>query len=45
MNFTKFLVDREGNVIKRYDPTYLPKDMEEDIKKIIQVFINGQFKT
>ena len=34
-NFTKFLVDREGNVVKRYDPTYLPKDMEEDIKKVI----------
>ena len=34
-NFTKFLIDREGNVVKRYDPTYLPKDMEEDIKKII----------
>ena len=34
-NFTKFLVDREGNVVKRYDPTYLPKDIEEDLKKII----------
>ena len=30
-NFTKFLVDKEGNVVKRYDPTFLPKDMEEDI--------------
>ena len=34
-NFTKFLVDREGNVVKKYDPTYLPKDMEADIKKVI----------
>ena len=34
-NFTKFLVDREGNVIERYSPTFKPEDMEEDIKKII----------
>ena len=34
-NFTKFLVDREGNVVQRYSPTYKPEDMEEDIKKII----------
>ena len=34
-NFTKFLVDREGNVVGRYSPTYLPEDMEEDIKKLI----------
>ena len=34
-NFTKFLIDREGNVVGRYSPTYKPEDMEEDIKKII----------
>lgn len=34
-NFTKFLVDRNGNVIERYSPTFKPEDMEEDIKKII----------
>ena len=34
-NFTKFLVDRDGNVVGRYSPTYKPEDMEEDIKKII----------
>ena len=34
-NFTKFLVDKEGNVVKRYSPTFKPEDMEEDIKKII----------
>ena len=34
-NFTKFLVDREGNVIERYSPTFKPEDMEEDIKKLI----------
>ena len=34
-NFTKFLVDKEGNVIKRYDPTFKPMDMEEDILKLL----------
>ena len=34
-NFTKFLVDKKGNVIKRYDPTFDPKNIEEDIIKII----------
>ena len=34
-NFTKFLVDREGNVVGRYSPTFKPEDMEEDIKKLI----------
>ena len=34
-NFTKFLVDREGNVVGRYSPTFKPEDMEGDIKKII----------
>ena len=34
-NFTKFLVDREGNVVKRYDPTFKPEDMDEDIAKLI----------
>lgn len=34
-NFTKFLVDREGNVIKRYSPTFNPKDIEKDLINII----------
>jgi len=34
-NFTKFLVDKEGKVIKRYSPTFKPEDMEEDIKNLI----------
>jgi glutathione peroxidase len=34
-NFTKFLVDREGNVVGRYSPTYKPEDMEEFIEKLI----------
>ena len=34
-NFTKFLVDKEGTVIKRFDPTFKPMDMEEDILKLL----------
>ncbi|MBP2097638.1 glutathione peroxidase [Enterococcus rivorum] len=34
-NFTKFLVDKTGNVVKRYAPTVEPKDIEEDIKKYL----------
>lgn len=34
-NFTKFLVDKKGNVINRYEPMVDPKDIEEDIKKLL----------
>ena len=34
-NFTKFLVDREGNVVGRYSPTFEPSHMEEKIKELI----------
>lgn len=34
-NFTKFLVDRSGKVIKRFAPTDTPEKMEEDIKKLL----------
>lgn len=34
-NFTKFLVDKNGNVIKRYNPTFDPKNIEKDLKEII----------
>jgi glutathione peroxidase len=34
-NFSKFLVDREGNVINRYGSTVKPFEIEEDILKII----------
>lgn len=30
-NFTKFLVDQEGNVVKRYGPTHTPDKIEKDI--------------
>ena len=34
-NFTKFLVDRDGNVVNRFEPTATPKEFEEDIKKLL----------
>ncbi len=34
-NFTKFLVDREGNVVKRYDPTSDPASFDADIAALI----------
>ncbi|CAD6194059.1 unnamed protein product [Caenorhabditis auriculariae] len=35
-NFTKFLVDRDGNVIKRFGPTTEPKDMLKDIEAALK---------
>ena len=34
-NFTKFLVDRDGNVVKRYAPKDNPLKAEEDISKLL----------
>lgn len=34
-NFTKFLIDRNGNVVVRYGPNFLPEDMEYQIKKLL----------
>jgi len=34
-NFTKFLIDREGNVIARYSPNTNPKDIKKDIEKLL----------
>jgi glutathione peroxidase len=34
-NFTKFLIDKKGEVIKRFAPTTQPKDLEDQILKIL----------
>ncbi len=34
-NFTKFLVNKEGEVIERYAPTTTPDKIEKDIKAVI----------
>lgn len=34
-NFTKFLVDRAGNVVARFAPTVTPEKIEEQIKELL----------
>mgnify|MGYP001824323558 CR=1 FL=1 len=34
-NFTKFLVNRDGEVIERYAPTAKPKDLAKDIESLL----------
>ena len=34
-NFTKFLVDKDGNAVKRYNPTFDPKDIEKDLLDLL----------
>ena len=34
-NFTKFLVDRDGKVVRRYAPTTKPEALEDDIEKLL----------
>ena len=36
-NFTKFLVNREGEVLKRYAPTDTPEKIEDDLKGMIEL--------
>jgi len=34
-NFTKFLIDRDGNIVKRYGSITAPEKIEKDIKKLL----------
>lgn len=34
-NFTKFLVDQNGKVINRYEPTTTPEEIQRDIEKLL----------
>jgi glutathione peroxidase len=34
-NFTKFVVDRDGNVVARFEPTADMKDLEECVKSLL----------
>jgi glutathione peroxidase len=34
-NFTKFLIDTDGNVVKRYAPTDKPAAIEKDVEKLL----------
>ncbi len=35
-NFTKFLIDKKGNVLKRYGSSTEPADIAEDIEKLLK---------
>lgn len=35
-NFGKFLIDQNGNVVKRYSPAFLPELLEDDIEKLLK---------
>jgi glutathione peroxidase len=35
-NFTKFLVDQNGNVLKRYESNFAPKEIGKDIEELLQ---------
>lgn len=34
-NFTKFLIDKQGNVVDRFAPTTSPESLEDDIEKLL----------
>jgi glutathione peroxidase len=34
-NFTKFLVDRDGNVVRRYEPTVTPDEIRADLDALL----------
>ncbi len=34
-NFTKFLIGRDGKVVRRYAPTDKPEDIEKDVVKLL----------
>ena len=34
-NFTKFLIDRDGNVVDRFAPTVKPEDIEEKVAHLV----------
>ena len=36
-NFTKFLIDRDGKIIERYEPTIEPLDLSTDIRKLVRI--------
>jgi glutathione peroxidase len=37
-NFTKFLIDRSGQVVQRFGSTTLPAQLEADVKKVLFQF-------
>jgi glutathione peroxidase len=35
-NFAKFLIDRNGNPVKRFSPTTIPEKLVKDIEKLLK---------
>lgn len=35
-NFTKFLIDQEGNIVKRYAPTTKPEEIEKELLHLLK---------
>ena len=35
-NFTKFLVDQNGKVVKRYDPSFVPEQIGKEIARLLE---------
>lgn len=35
-NFTKFLVNQEGDVVARFEPLVKPREIENNIKKLLK---------
>lgn len=42
-NFTKFLVDKNGKVIKRYAPSTKPSEIEEDIVSLLWYYLIDKY--
>jgi glutathione peroxidase len=40
-NFTKFLVDRDGRVVRRYAPTDKPEGLESEIVRLLETPASG----
>ena len=34
-NFTKFLIDKKGHVVARFEPTVSPEQLESDIAQLL----------
>lgn len=34
-NFTKFLVDKDGSVVRRYEPTVTPEEIRKDLEPVL----------
>ena len=38
-NFTKFLIDRDGNVVRRYEPSVTPEEIRADLDEYLDITV------